>query len=521
VKSRNGPLGFSQSARILLISVSLVRTLAAGSAPESATLLHRPPRLTPDYAGLVIPPNIAPLNFVVAEPDVLRHRVRLVGRAGQPVEITGKSASVEIPIRPWRQLLAANAGQVVFIDIRVQGRDGGWKQFERLTNTVSSDDIDGYLVYRLLRPVYNIYGPMGVYQRDLGNFQERPLLENKSLEQGCLNCHTFLDHRPDHMALHIRNKGAGNPMLLIQSNEVTRVDLTGGYLSWHPSGRLLTFSVNQFALLFHTAGETRDLYDGASDLRIYRVDSNSVMTVAAIAKPDRLETWPSWSSDGRFLYFCAAPKLKMERLKQIRYDLMRVAYDIDLDHWGELETVVSARETRLSAAQPRVSPDGQWLLFCMAPNGNFPAYQPGSDLYLMNLQSREMRRLDINSDVSDSWHCWSSNGRWVVFSSKRRDGLFTRPYFTHMTQDGQFSKPFLLPQRDPLFYDSFLRTYNLPELIQRPVTVTSQQLVQGVFKPRRELKPATLDLNAMSADHDADEGRSAGLKRDLPTQPRE
>jgi hypothetical protein len=237
----------------------------------------------------------------------------------------------------------------------------------------------------------------------------------------------------------------------------------------------------------------------------------------AIARPDRVETWPAWSPDGRFLYFCSAPKLKVEHFKQVRYDLMRVAYDIDQDRWGEPETVVAARDTALSAAEPRVSPDGRWLLFCLSPYGNFPAYSPGSDLYLLELPTRARRRLEINSDQADSWHCWSSNGRWIVFSSKRRDGLFTRPYFSHMDAAGNFSKPVLLPQRDPAFYDSFTRTYNLPELIAGPVTVTARALAHAALHPATSLKPTVIappSGQAVAPEHEADEGRSAGVMPD-------
>ena len=99
-----------------------------------------------------------------------------------------------------------------------------------------------------------------------------------------------------------------------------------------------------------------------------------------------------------------------------------------------------------------------------------------------------------------------------MFSSKRRDGLFTRPYFALMTEDGQFSKPFLLPQEDPEFYDSFMRTFNLPELIQGPVTVPTEELVRAIFRPRHELRPTVLNAQSPLPEHDADEGRSADLK---------
>jgi len=134
-------------------------------------------------------------------------------------------------------------------------------------------------------------------------------------------------------------------------------------------------------------------------------------------------------------------------------------------------------------------------------------------LYLLNLatNSNTPRRLEINSAQADSWHCWSSNGRWVVFSSKRRDGLFTRPYLTHMDSTGNFSKPLLLPQKDPTFYDSFTRTYNLPELIQEPVTVSPAELARAALKPRVTLKPQPVPSgpNAeLPPVHEPDEGRS-------------
>jgi hypothetical protein len=495
---------------------------APGPAMETLEQAHRPPHLAPDYSGVTIPPNLAPLNFVIAEPEVVRYRVRFVPARGSPVEVAGRAASVEIPIPLWQQLVRSNLGLSVGLEIAVERRHGGWVRFTPITNSISTDPIDGYLVYRLLHAVYSYYGEVGIYQRDLATYEEKPILENRSLEGGCLNCHTFLNHKPEQMALHIRNKAAKNPMLLVTSNQVTRVEKTCGYLSWHPSGRLLAFSANKFQLLFHTTGETREVFDANSDLGVYCLDSNTVVMPPPISQPDRAETWPSWSPDGRWLYFCSAPKLKMERLKQIRYDLMRISYDIAQDRWGEPETLVSGRETGLSAAQPRVSPNGRWLLFCLSPYGNFPAYQPGSDLYLMDLTTRSMRRLEINSDQADTWHCWSSNGRWVVFSSKRQNGLLTRPYFTHVDEEGHFSKPILLPQRDPAFYDTFTKVYNLPELIESPVTVSSRDLARGALKPRRTLRPKLAPSSAPQepmTEHEANEGRSPGLTGEQGARP--
>ena len=208
-----------------------------------------------------------------------------------------------------------NAGKFLTCDVSVRDADGHWNRFTTVTNMIAPEGIDPCLVYRLLKPLYNLYKNIGIYQRDLESFTERPILENDQTEGGCLNCHTFLNHRPDTFALHTRGS-PGNPMLLVISNQVARVDKTLGYLSWHPSGRLLAFSANKFSLFFHTRGETRDVFDARSNLGIYRVDSNCIVLPPAISLPDRNETWPCWSPDGKYLYYCSAPLMSIEHFRE-------------------------------------------------------------------------------------------------------------------------------------------------------------------------------------------------------------
>ncbi len=448
---------------------------------------ERLPTLSPDYAGIVLPPNIAPLNFKIKEPGT-GYRAEFRSTQGQPLTVSSGNESIQIPIEPWKNLLRANVGELLYCDISVRDHEGHWNRFTTVTNIIAREEIDSYLVYRLLKPLYNVYKNIGIYQRDLESFSQRPVLENTETEGGCLNCHTFLNHRPDMFTLHTRGT-TNNPMLLVLSNQVFQVNKTLGYMSWHPSGRLLAFSANKFSLFYHTRGETRDVFDERSNLGIYRIDSNSIVLPPAIALPDRNETWPAWSADGKYLYYCSAPRLAPEKFRDVHYDLMRISYDIDHDRWGEPETLLSAKETGGSASEPKVSPDNRYVLFCLAKYGNFPIYQPNSDLFILDLQTRRCRRLNINSDQADSWHCWSANGRWIVFSSKRLDGLFARPFFSYFDVQGQFCKPFVLPQEDPAFYESYLKTFNVPELILGPIQVNEDALAQGLLHPVRVLNP--------------------------------
>ena len=96
----------------------------------------------------------------------------------------------------------------------------------------------------------------------------------------------------------------------------------------------------------------------------------------------------------------------------------------------------------------------------------------------------EYRRLETNSDKSESWHSWSSNGRWIAFSSKRQSGVFTRTYISYIDRQGRSNSPLLLPQKDPAYYDSCLWTYSVPELIQEPVVVKKEKLGSVVRGPQ-------------------------------------
>lgn len=486
-------MSFALSLSRLRLAVALLCALlefepAVFPAASGTRTISGALRLDPDYAGIVIPPNIAPMNFAIEE-KAAQYHVRVSAAVGQPIELRSRSPAIVIPPGPWRALLGDNVGGQLLVDVELVTAQGWQHRFETVTNMIARDAIDPYLVYRRLKPLYNYYQTLGIYQRHLESYTEEPLLENNQFGRGCLNCHTFLAHSPDHMALNIRRENKGNPMLLIMSNQVSRVAQTAGYLSWHPSGRLITFSANKLSLFFHTIGETRDVFDADSDLAIYRVDSNLVVKPPAIARRDRLETWPAWAPDGKHLYFASAPQPDRRRFRDVRYDLVRVSYDIDRNHWGEPETLVSAGQTHMSAAQPRVSPDGQFLVYCLSEYGNFPIYQPSSDLYMREISTGKTRRLEINSAAADTWHCWSSNGRWLVFSSKRRDGLFARPYFTFVDGAGNCSKPFLLPQRDPAWFDSCLDTFNVPELVSGRVRVAPSDLSRSIMRPVRVLEP--------------------------------
>lgn len=482
----------------------------------AAVTVPRPPRIRPDYSGTVIPPNIAPLNFLVEEPGT-DYRVRIRADQGAAIDVASRNGTIVIPVSRWQSLLSANRGGPLHFEVCIRDPDGQWTRFEPIVNTIAEADIDRYLCYRLIKPIYIIRVHVAIHQRDVQTYDESVVVSNQSFRRGggCVNCHTFAPHQPDQMLLHSRGSAELSDlsgMIVVRQGRVIKVDSRvlvrtaesdrgrvkkslASYAAWHPTGRLAAFAASDIIQFFHAVGENRDVFNRESDLALYHADSNTVTTVPQLSQPDRVETFPAWAPDGRTLYFCSTAPLPVARHREVRYDLMRVSYDPDAERWGDVEPVLLAKDTGLSITEPRVAPDGRWLLFCMSEYGEFPVFQPSSDLYLMDLTTRRYTRLAVNSPRSESWHSWSRNSRWIVFASKRLDGTFARLYFSYVDDQGQAHKPVLLPQKDPTFYDRFLKTYNAPELTPTPVPATERALVEAICQRDRSGAAAPPDMS--------------------------
>jgi Periplasmic component of the Tol biopolymer transport system len=458
------------------------------------TEIPREPVIFPDYSAITIPPNIAPLNFTVNE-EADKYLVNLTPANGAKLSITSKDNSISIPAAGWKKILTQSRGKEFSVEVFIK-KEGVWQKFKPLFNRVANDSIDSYLVYRLIDPGFEMWNKMGIYQRCLENFDETPIMINDMSDHNCMNCHSFSKNNSNTMLFHMRGKLPGT--YIYRNGEIkkvnTKTDQTisaGVYPAWHPNGRLVAFSVNKITQVFHAVPDKRiEVIDTLSDLILYDTETNIVSQCEAIASKERFETFPSWSPDGRYLYFCCAKALPVSKYDQIRYDVLRIAFNPENKQFGSVDTIISSSVTGKSASFPRISPDGKFLLFCMSGYGNFTIWHEDSDLYLMNLETMEITKPDINSDQSESYHSWSSNGRWIVFSSRRIDGLFTRPYFAYFDIKGEMHKPFILPQKKSAFYRTFLKSYNVPELVTGKVELNPRILFKAA---RTELKNATFE----------------------------
>jgi hypothetical protein len=443
--------------------------------------MNRPPDLFPCSSGTVIPPNIAPLNFTIKEHGSCFF-VSIAEKGKTGIAIASATPGITIPARQWNSLFSGLSGaEGRILGITVYCRTGSrWSRYETVWDTVAADSIDPYVVYRKI-PICKDWTYMGIFQRDLQSFREKTVYHNA--ESGvCCNCHSFRANDPDAMALEIRSKEFGTPMLLgmlidgkkklFAVNTKSAVS-TGrvGFTSWHPHENLIAFTMNNFKMFFSSAGhEPREVFDAASDVALYDCAHNKITSVPALSRQDRIETMPEWSSDGCFLYVSVSPQLPKQQLREIRCDLLRIAFDARELAWGTLDTVMTAQKAGGSILQPRCSPDGRYILVNIAGYGDFPIDKEATRLGVIDLQSSSLSLLDTGNRWTDGWHGWSHNGRWMVFTSKRINGRFSCICFSYFDSTGTAHAPFVLPQKNPSFYESSVIAFNVPEFLRARIT---------------------------------------------------
>lgn len=480
----------------VLFSVLLAACSREAVVPENATSLKEQADIYPDYRDIIVPPNIAPLNFQVrsAGDDYV---CAVKGGGVEFVVGADDEGTVRFDTTEWKQLLAASKGGDIKVSLYAE-RDGAWVAFPEYNLHVAEEAIDRYLSYRLIEPSYELYRQIGLYQRDLENFDEYVIYENNRVfddeENHCVNCHNYQNYDTKRMLFHVRAKHGGT--IFVDGDKVEKykmtTDSTAGnavYPSWHPQLNLVAFSTNKTGQAFHLQDHNKiEVVDYGSDLMLYNADEHTMRNIFGRTDGE-FETFPCWAPDGKRLYYCSAyvPQFRgipdslatdtiLRYYRDVRYDLKSVSFDPETRTFGPAEMLEQCSAVEKSASLPRVSPDGRYLLYGLAAFGQFHIWHQDSDLWIKDLETGEARALtEANSPSVESYHGWSSNGRWIVFASRRLDSNYSRVFIAYFDKEGKAHKAFVLPQDNPDHNIFLMKSYNVPELSRSRVKITPQE----------------------------------------------
>ena len=494
------------------VSKYLYKCLASGMAlllaacnatHENAQKVDFLPNIYPDYTDVTIPVNIAPLNFLVRDKDVKDIEVIASYEDGASapqnmsenyITATNRGKGVKFNMSEWKDFLQKAVGKKVNVQVYTRNGEGDWTEYKPFSWTVVGDSIDSHLTYRLIEPDYEVWNKLQIKERCIENFDETVLADHNLQENRCMNCHVFGNQDPSLSMVYVRGEGGG--AILNRHGKLRKLGIKNDslisssvYYGFSPSGKYITFSTNIIIPAFHANPSKRlEVYDTKSDVYVADLDNDRIVSSPLTNDSTQLETFPTFSPDGKYIYYCVANRdgLKSKNLKGLQYALVRIPFD---EKTGQFGTQVDTLYKERSVCHPKVSPDGKHLLFTVADYGTFPIWHPEADLYMIDLQTRKVDSLSIvNSKKSDTYHSWSHNSRWFVFASKRDDGLYGKPYFCYIDRQGKAHKPFVLPQEEPTFYDNFLKSFNIPELSRGPVPFNAIDIENAMKQPTEKFK---------------------------------
>ena len=478
--------------RLLYILIGMSLLAACSQAPAEVTKVDEWPAIYPDYIGVTVPVDIAPLNFNAA--DEHAEAVYVVAKGSKGGELHADGEWADFDVDDWHQLTAQNRGGKIAVTVCVK-KDGQWRQYKDFDIFVSDAPLDDWgLTYRRIKPGYEVGGDIGIYQRNLHNFEEHAILTETVVPGRCFNCHTANRTNPNRLTIQMRGEGGGT-MIQKDGHQTwveTKTDSTkaaGSYSYWHPEGDYLAMAVNSVHQSFFTGtGQRIEVYHQFSNVEVLDTRTNELI-LSPLLQTDDLEIFPAFSHDGKWLYYSSSKPCRVPaEYEKVKCSLCRIAFDGAKGRFGEVvDTLLNGPATDKSYVLARPSYDGRWLMYCVSSRGNFPVSQNDADLWLMDLTTGEHRELkELNTPQSESFHNWSANSRWFVFSSKREDGMYTKLYIAGIDERGRVSKPFLLPQRHPRkYYSELMDAYNCPDFTKTKVALDAHEAYRQVFENRR------------------------------------
>jgi tetratricopeptide (TPR) repeat protein len=376
--------------------------------------------------------------------------------------------------------------------------------------------------------------------RDIGKTESRVVLKDMVT---CANCHSF---SRDGKTMGMDMDGPANdkglyaivpvqPQMTINASDMInwnpsqdpKVSLNRvGFMSQvSPDGKYVVTTVNTserspqnnyYVVNFKDYRFLQVFYPTRGILAWYSRETGRREPLPGADDPDFVQADGVWSPDGSYLVFARAkakepypPDGKMAAYAndpievQIQYDLYRVPFNGG--RGGKAEAVAGASDDGMSNTFPKVSPDGRWIVFVKCRNAQL--MRPDSQLWIVPAGGGQARHMRCNTPLMNSWHSFSPNSRWLVFSSKARSP-YTQMYLTHIDEQGNDSPPILIENST-----AANRAVNLPEFVNIP-----QDGIMAIATPAVEMYKK-FDHAAELVDKGQFEAAIAEWKELLATNP--
>ena len=506
VRTRDNPGRTNATIAVCVLLAGLLTFTGCGqdTAPAALAFPERPAgQLDVKYPldGTLFPPEIVAPTFVWSDETdgVLEWSVMLRFEGDDRVL---RFAASEPSWRPSEEDWALIKQQSVEHDAEIAivgiGQDSRARSAANVSFRTSTDRVEDSIFYREvpLPFISAVQDPSRIRWRfgSVDSVEQPPVvLEDLPV---CGNCHSFsgdgstlgldVDYGNDkggYAILPVSQQMVLNDEKIITWSDYKRDDGEGtfGLLSQvSPDGRYVISTVKDRAVFVATPGiEFSQLFFPIKGiLVVYDTETGTYAPLPGADDPDYVQSNPTWSPDGEYVVFARSRTYQNEAVanatsilldekdvpefiedkEPFKFDLYRVPFNGG--RGGTAEPLEGASHNGKSNFFAKYSPDGKWIVFTQAEN--YMLLMPDSELFIIPAEGGEARRLLANTPRMNSWHSFSSNGRWLVFSSKANTP-YTQLFLTHIDEDGNSTPPVVL--------DRFTGTYgaaNIPEFVPLP-----------------------------------------------------
>ncbi len=457
--------------------------------------------------GTVFPPEIAPPTFrweFHPRNGNLRWRVSLdFADGGEPLRADSDTAQWCPSHDLWEEIKQRSVEQAVRITVRgCPTQDPETVVAEGSVRfSTSADEVGAPLFFREVNlPFLDAVKNPAAYIRwrfgEISSEEPPPIVLEKL--PVCGNCHSFsadasvfgvdVDYANDKGSYAICP--VSDETCLCDENIITWCDFqkedgkkTFGLLSQvSPDGRYVVSTVKDLSVFQAVDNLTFSqlFFPIRGILCVYDRVTKTYRALPGADDERFVQSNPTWSPDGKQIVFARsaayygqeakANELGLTQVEEIsrflaerktfQYDLYRVPFHEG--QGGEAEPLAGASQNGKSNYFARYSPDGRWIVFCQAES--FMLLQPDSELYIIPAEGGVARRLGCNTDRMNSWHSWTPNGKWLVFSSKAFSD-YTQLFLTHVDEAGESTPPVLLKN-----FTADNRAANIPEFVNASPT---------------------------------------------------
>ncbi len=368
----------------------------------------------------------------------------------------------------------------------------------RITITFSTDSVGAPIFFRAVPlPFKYATSHLDSIKYMLGNVTSakppKVLLENLPV---CGNCHSF---SPDGKRFAMDVDAFGDKGSYLIANVDKEVEMQPeNFITWSdfqekstmallsqvsPNGKYVVSTLDDNEIF-----ESRDQLEYSQlffpikgILTVYDIEKQSFHALPGADDTTFVQSNSNWSPDNESIYFARSKAVQRKESgmtygtgiydinkfqsmrdsfltakKQFKFDIMKLPFNDGKG--GKPEMVKGASQNGMSNYFPKISPDGKWMVFCRA--NNYMLLQPDSKLFIMPTDgSAEPRLMNCNTSNMNSWHSWSPNNRWMVFSSKKF-GSYTQLFLTHIDENGIDSPPVWLE-----YLNVNNRAANIPEFV--------------------------------------------------------